>query len=128
MPLNGAGTRLVCSNDFGDLLAITVAVQPTGTYPTHGEDIAALLADPLMGDLVKQYVGSIPPVNVDIGNDNLGHPWSYDPALLTMGALRNWTVLGATPTEHTNVGYDPGESAAVFRVTFYFPKFRTSTA
>lgn len=128
MPLNGAGCRMVGSpSDFGDLFAITVAVQPTGTYPTNGEDVAALLADTLMGDLVKQYVG-VKPVNVLIGNDNLGHPWSYDPALLTMGALRNWTVLGATPTEHTNVGYDPGESAAVFRITFYFPKFRTSTA
>jgi hypothetical protein len=124
MALDGAGTRFVSSNDCGDLLAITVAIQPNTSYPALGEPVATLLALAVMGTNIKQTLGIVP-VNAIVGNSNLGHNWSFDPAQGTMGTLRNWTAVGATPTEHATAGYGGNEASAVFRVTFFFPKFRT---
>ena len=124
MALNGTGIRFVSAHDCGDLLAITVAAAPVTSYPALGETVAGLLTDTTMGTQVKQFTG-VAPVNAVVGNDNLGHVWSFDPAQGTMGTLRNWTAVGATPTEHATGAYGGNEANAVFRVTFFFPKYRT---
>ena len=125
--MNGTGFRFVDSWDAGDTLVVEVAVAPTGSYPALGEPIATILADPLLGSNIKVVAGVVPN-NAVVGNDNLGHVWSFDPAQGTMGTLRNWTAVGATPTEHATGGYGGNEANAVFRVTFFFPKFRTTSA
>jgi hypothetical protein len=128
MPLNGTGCRFISSNDASDLLYITVAVHPTGDYPgAPGELVSDLLTDALMGDNVKEYIGVVAD-NAVVGNDNLGSRWSFDPAQGTMGSLRLWEDVGATPTEKPNEAYDGTQDDAVFRVTFLYPKFRTTSA
>jgi hypothetical protein len=127
MPLNGTGARYITTDDMGDLLAVHTVARATGNYPANGEPIATFLTDTLMGDLVKQYLGVVP-VNVDIGNSNLGHVWSFDPAQGTMGTLRLWETIGATPGELAPGAYGGNEATAVFPVTFFFPKFRTTSA
>ena len=126
--LNGTGIRFVSAHDCGDLLAITVAAAPVTSYPALGELVSTLLTDPTMGTNIKQLIAApvgVVPVNAIVGNDNLGHVWSFDPAQGSMGTLRNWTAVGATPTEHATGAYGGNEASAVFRVTFFFPKYRT---
>jgi hypothetical protein len=124
MALNGAGTRFVSSHDCGDLLAVTTEVQAATSYPALGEPVATLLGLAVIAEHIKQVRGVVP-INAIVGNSNLGHDWSFDPAQGTMGTLRNWTAISATPTEHAAGAYGGTEDTAVFRVTFFFPKFRS---
>jgi hypothetical protein len=124
MALNGTGVRFVDLMDTGDAFIFVIAVSPTGSYPALGEPIATILADASMGSNIKQMTGVVPTF-VDIGNSNLGHVWSYDPAQGTMGTLRNWTAVGASPTEHVTGAYTGTEPNAVFRVALTFLKFKS---
>jgi hypothetical protein len=125
MALDGAGTRFVSAQvvphgeNPGGALLVNLAVQPNGSYPANGETLAALIALAIMGSKIKVPTGVLPDV-VIVGNSNLGHVWSYDPAL---GTFRNWTAVGATPTEHATGAYGGNEATAVFRVGLLFPLY-----
>ena len=104
----------------GGIYRLTIAAQPTGTYPALGEPIATLLAA-LPGSLAKVPAG-VRPSNVNV-SDDLGHRWTFDASGGTMGNLRNWTAVSNTPTEHGTAAYDGNEATAVLQITFEFPLF-----
>lgn len=132
MALNGTLSRFVSSFTLGagspgGTLGVTVIAVPTGTYPANGEPIATLLlgtaaAGGLVDSRIKVASG-VKPDNVFI-TDNLGHNWQYDQVL---GTLRNYTTVGATPTEHATGAYGGNEASALIRLTFMFPLYSDLT-
>lgn len=120
MPLNGAAARYHSQSDNEFDLSYHVIAQPVTTYPANGEDLVAFLLSSSMGGQVKLPSG-IKPSNVII-NCNLGHIWTYDAVL---GTLRNWTAIGATPTEHVTGAYGGNEASAILRLTVFIPQFRS---
>lgn len=124
MPLNGAGTRLVAFYDLGQVFEGHFEIQPNAsTYPVNGEPLATVLALPVFGDRVK-YIPGVKPDTVEIST-NLGHNWTFDKTQGTMGTFRNWTSVGASPSEHANAGYSGTETNAILYVRIVFPKFKS---
>lgn len=125
MSLAGAAIRFIEATTVptgtpGGIYHLTIAAQPTGTYPALGEPIATLLAA-VPGSLVKVPTG-VKPSNVEV-SDNLGHNWKFDPTQAGQGTLRNFTAISNTPTEHGTAAYDGNEATAILRITFDFPLF-----
>jgi hypothetical protein len=124
MSLAGTAIRFIEATTIpagtpGGIYRLTIAAQPTGNYPALGEPIATLLAA-VPGSLAKVATG-VRPSNVLI-NDDLGHLWQFDASGGTMGCLRNYTAIGATPTEHSTGAYGGNEATAVLQITFEFPQ------
>ena len=132
--LNGTGSRFVSSFVVpqgipGGALCLTVLAVPTNTttgYPANGELLSAfLLGTAAQGGLADGRIKIPSGVRPDSGSieDNLGHSWVLDPAIGTMGALRNWTSVGATPSEHSTGNYSGNETTSLIRITLYFPLY-----
>jgi len=127
MALNGTGIRFIDAETIaagtpGGKYRCTVQAVPLTSYPANGELISDLLAALwALGDQPKVVAGCRPS-NV-IVTDNLGHFWTFDRAIGTMGSLRNWTAIGATPTEHATGGYGGNEASAILTITLEFPLY-----
>lgn len=123
MSFDGAGTRFVSSfvipqGSPGGTLAVTLELQPLGSYATPGEALSDLLALAKLEGKVKVPAG-VKPDNVFIGSAVQDASfWTFDPVAQT---FRLWTAL--TPTEHSDAVYSAGELATVFRVTLLFPLY-----
>lgn len=123
MSFDGAGTRFVSSFVIpqgvpGGTLAVTLELQPLGSYATPGEALSDLLALSKLAGKVKVPAG-VEPDNVLIGAgvQDAGF-WTFDQVAQT---FRNWSAL--TPTEHSDAVYSAGELASLFRVTLLFPLY-----
>ena len=131
MALNGTGARwlesiTIDSGIPGGILRQTVIGVPTGSYPANGEDLATFFGQIGAGHLKWNAQGGVDCTNVQV-TDNLGHFWTYDGAQGTIGTLRNWTAIGATPTEHATGAYGGNETTAILRITFDMPLYCSMT-
>jgi len=127
MALDGAGTRFVSSciapsGNPGGTLFVTLEIQPLGSYPALGEFVSDLFAHPLIGGKVKVPPG-VKPDNFFASGPGFGGGWTFDPTQGTMGGLRFAT--GAV--EHGTAVYTAGELASLYRITFLFPLYRTTS-
>lgn len=119
MALNGTGTRFVSAVQCNRGIWYTFRCVPVTSYPASGELLSDIIFDALLGGQIKIPAG-LRPDQVAV-TANLGHVWTYDPAVGTMGSLRNWTAIGATPTEHATDVYGGNEASAVLTVSVLVP-------
>lgn len=119
MALNGTGTRFVSAVEGNGGMWYTFRCKATGSYPANGELLSDILFDALLAGNIKVPVGLVP--DTVVATSNLGHRWTFDPAVGTMGSLRNWTAVSATPTEHSAAGYSGTETTAVMTVSILVP-------
>lgn len=126
MALSGSGTRFVGVQGWdvqGGGFIFFLRAQPTGSYPANGELVSDLVALAVFGGKIK-IAAAVRPELITV-DSNLGHNWTYDPAIGTMGSLRNWTAISNTPTEHATGAYDGNEASAILNIAIFTGKFRT---
>jgi|ERR1035437_1401289 hypothetical protein len=126
MSLSGSGIRFIESfvinkGTPGGVQIVTVTAFPTGSYPALGEPIATLLAAVWTASGSQPHVATgVKPSSVLVSCAG-GHNWQYDHTQGTMGSLRNWTAIGASPTEHATGVYSGTENTVGLHVTLTFP-------
>jgi hypothetical protein len=113
MSLLGTGARFVSAYDTGQNFIINLVLVPVTSYPATGELVSDFIFAVTPVAQAKITAG-VRPDNIYV-TDNLGHHWSYDPAIGTMGSLRAWTAISNTPTEHATGAYDGNEATALLR-------------